>query len=296
MTPVRSAIADEPTMDSQRWAVLPSSSIMLPTVPSMICKIGKRMRITTVPAPIFFTRVFTESIATFAPSATVTSSVLIAGESSKEIASVGTILAAINPIVAVTAAIGSPIASIIPTSAPVIPAAATGPGCGGSATCTVRSAPATGSPIFSGLMLATRAKPKMIGAKIMKPTSKKIGIPTTNAAAVTAAITCFSPSALVKECASASAPPATSITRPSIAPRPTTIMTDPRVLPMPSCMTGTTFSIGIPVASAVPTATRSNETNADILTLMTKKSRTTIAPIAIPSNVPVPIIQPFRCA
>lgn len=46
-----------------------------------------------------------------------------------------------------------------PMSALSKPAAATGPGCGGSATCTVNITPAIGRPNFSGDTLATLAKP-----------------------------------------------------------------------------------------------------------------------------------------
>ena len=147
-----------------------------------------------------------------------------------------------------------------PTSAPVVAAAATGPGCGGSATCAVSSTPATGRPSFTGCSPAVAANANTSGARMMKPTSKNTGMPRMNAAQVTAAITRFCPSFSVNVVASASAPPETSTMRPSIEPRPTMMATEPRTLPIPSIIVGTTSAIGIPATIAVPIATRSSET------------------------------------
>lgn len=210
-----------------------------------------------------------------------------AGESPSSYFSTSMSFAAKWPMNAVAAQIGRPTRIIMPVSAPVMPAAATGPGWGGIATCTVRRTPATGSPILIGLMPAMRAKPKTIGARMMKATSKKTGMPRTKAAATTAPITRFAPSFFVKASARASAPPAVSMIRPSIAPRPTTIITEPRVLPMPFWSVPTTSSGAMPVTRAVPSDTRSIATKADIFSWMTSRRRTRIAPTAIPRRIPV---------
>ena len=144
-----------------------------------------------------------------------------------------------------------------------------------------------------GLILAARAKPKMIGARMMNPTSKNTGMPRTNAAAVTEATTRFGPSAAEKRCASESAPPAVSIRRPNIAPRPTTIITLDSVLPMPVVIVGMMSSNGIPAANAVPNDTSSMATNAGILTSITSNNSSTMAPSAMPSSAPAPMSAPF---
>ena len=78
-----------------------------------------------------------------------------------------------------------------------------------------------------------------------------------------------------------------------MAPRPTTIMTLESVLPMPSVMVGTTSVSAMPDASAVPNATSSSATKADILIRITRISRRTIAPTAMPSRLAAPTAQPF---
>ena len=154
-------------------------------------------------------------------------------------------------------------------------------------------APATGRPRARGLIFATRANPNTMGARMMKPTSKKTGMPSTKAAAVTAATTRFGPRTEENFSARASAPPDTSMSRPSMAPSPTTIMTLARVFPMPAVMVGTMSVSAMPVASAVPKATSSRATNADILIRMTRISSRMMAPRAMPSRVPAPMAQPF---
>ena len=139
---------------------------------------------------------------------------------------------------------------------------------------------ATGSPILSGLILAMCAKPKTMGARMMKPTSKKIGMPRMKEAAVTAAMTRWRPRILVKRSARVSAPPAASMARPSMAPRPTMMATVPRVLPMPSIMVWTTSPTGMRAARASTMETRIMDTKALILARMTRTSRTAIAPAA----------------
>ena len=159
------------------------------------------------------------------------------------------------------------------------------PGCGGTVLWMNTMNTATGMPIATGPRCpAAFAKAKMIGTRMMKATSKKIGIATRPEAISSACARRFSPSASAAEWAMTSAPPVRSMIPPSIAPSPTSRATLPSVPPMPSINRGTTSWTGMPPASAVSTATPSRATKAGHLSLMTVNSRIAIAPAAMPTR------------
>ena len=216
----------------------------------------------------------------------------VAGDGPRTNFSTSNSFAAKNPTTPTMAQSTKPTTVISPTSAFNIAAAATGPGCGGKATWTVSSTAPTGNAIFIGWILSTRAKPKTIGAKMIKATSKNTGMPKMKDAAVSAAITRPDPKVSLKRRARLSAPPETSISRPNIDPKPTTMATEPNTLPIPATITGTTFANGTPVANAVPMLTNSKDTKAGTSALMTRTSKTATAMSAMINNAVVPMVHP----
>ncbi|MOA31749.1 hypothetical protein D3C78_1529230 [compost metagenome] len=127
----------------------------------------------------------------------------------------------------------------------------------------------------------------MIGARMIKPTSKKTGMPRINAAMVRAATVCFGPKALLKRWASDSAPPECSIIRPSIAPRPMIMVTEPSTPPIPAVITFITSPVGMPLANATNRLTTSKATKGWILALMTISKSSTTPNTAIIKSIEV---------
>ena len=119
----------------------------------------------------------------------------------------------------------------------------------------------------------------------MKPTSKKTGMASRNAAVVSAAMTRRGPKSAVKRVESTCAPPEISMTLPSMAPRPTSTATLPSVPPMPAVTRPATSWMGMPAARATRTLTSSRVMKAGILNLMTPTSSRATPATAISKSI-----------
>ncbi len=108
-----------------------------------------------------------------------------------------------------------------------------------------------------------------------------------NPATVSASAVRRSPKRSIRERASDSAPPDSSMTRPIMAPSAMMIEMWPRVLPMPVSMVLTRSAAGTPAASATPMLTTSRATNACTLNLSTSSRSSATPPPAMPSSAPV---------
>lgn len=152
--------------------------------------------------------------------------------------------------------------------------------------CMAANAPAAGRAYNSTEPPKRRATEKIMGRKTTRPASKKIGRPNSSAATPKANDARFSPNRLIRVSASTWAPPVTSRSRPIIAPRPTSNATDPRVVPKKLIVTSATSANGIPAAIAVSRLTKTNATNACILSRMIRNSSTATATAAMTSSTP----------
>ena len=142
----------------------------------------------------------------------------------------------------------------------------------------------TGRAILSSLVRVTRARAKTMGARTMKATSKKIGMPTRKATIVTAMATRCSPSTRTNRRASVSAPSARSMSEPSMAPSATTVATEPSALPMPVVIVSAMLVNGTRVAMASRTETVMRAMKALILSPMTSSRRLSLIHISEPTR------------
>jgi hypothetical protein len=94
----------------------------------------------------------------------------------------------------------------------------------------------------------------------------------------------FSPNSRSSLSAIFCAPPDTSSSLPSIAPRPTIGATWARTAPIPVSICGTIFATGIPAASATPALTSSNDTNGSNRNRMISSSSSAIPTAATDSR------------
>ena len=111
------------------------------------------------------------------------------------------------------------------------------------------------------LLSSLRATLKINGSSTTRPTSKNIGMPTTNAAKAMAQGSMLSDDRLRMESAIASVTPESARILPSMAPSAMTIPTTPRVWPAPATVAPAIEPISIPAAMPTARETTSNAIN-----------------------------------
>ena len=127
---------------------------------------------------------------------------------------------------------------------------------------------------------------------MIKPTSKKTGVPRIKATMVKAAMVRFAPSTPVNVFASDSAPPDISISTPSIEPRIIMLAMWPSRPPMPFSMVVIILSAGMPVANATSRLTIRSATKGCAFALITNRSNSTTLANAISNSADVDIGLP----
>src|SRR5213594_4421353 len=113
---------------------------------------------------------------------------------------------------------------------------------------------------------------------MIKPTSKKIGNPTRNAATNSAQATRSRPNLPSSQSASTRPPPECSMNRPIIAPKPTTTAINPRASPKPDCVDFNTAPGAMPAVRPSAMLESINAKNACSLRHRIRKSSRAIEP------------------
>ncbi|VGP85246.1 hypothetical protein SB00610_04128 [Klebsiella quasipneumoniae subsp. similipneumoniae] len=127
---------------------------------------------------------------------------------------------------------------------------------------------------------------------IIKPTSKKTGVPRIKATMVKAAIVRLEPSTPVSVFASDSAPPDISMSTPSIDPKIIMLAIWPSRPPIPFSMVVMILSAGMPVANATSRLTIRSATKGCAFALITSRSNSTTLANAISNSADVDIVLP----